>query len=373
MAARSEGPLGCERVDGHPIVHLSLLDKAPLHKYSHSQPSGLSTRNYLRTVHNKRDGLSAADEGPHASEESVFAKQADGEATGTEVTEIHIVEPATEASVDEGLQSGSRNSRRFTGKATKTVTQGVVLNIKSEPVELDEAVVLGPSWKVLETRTRVAEILEPRNPLHDADQELIRKLGITDYVLLTLLHSVTDEALPHGFLADFVYLEQAVRRASDKNLRLATSIFDAEAELFLEADKRRLFATTLSTATAVDQLLVAADIKPRRFRSKWQQACCEGPTARKDAESAERLRWIVLLADLLRNTATPMGRLLRERPANSQLLGGGRRAGTFRSRVRVVQKFLSWLALAHNLAFPDHWRQLIEYMQVRLSRTELKV
>ena len=62
-----------------------------------------------------------------------------------------------------------------------------------------------------------------------------------------------------------------------------------------------------------------------------------------------------------------MGRLLRENPANSPLLGGGRRAGTLRLRVRVVQKFLSWLALSHNLAFPEDWRQLIEYMQVRLS------
>ena len=62
-----------------------------------------------------------------------------------------------------------------------------------------------------------------------------------------------------------------------------------------------------------------------------------------------------------------MGRLLRENPANSQLLRGGRRAGTLRSRVRVVLKFLSWLALAHNLAYPAHWRHLIECMQVRLS------
>ena len=40
-----------------------------------------------------------------------------------------------------------------------------------------------------------------------------------------------------------------------------------------------------------------------------------------------------LVADLLRHTDTPMGRLLRENPTNSQLLGGGRMAGTLRSRV----------------------------------------
>ena len=90
--------------------------------------------------------------------------------------------------------------------------------------------------------------------------------------------------------------------------------------------------------------MLAADLKSRRFRTKWQQASYEGPTARKDAESAERSRWLSLLADLLRNTDTPMGRLLRENPTNSQLLGGGRRAGTLRFRVRAIQKFLGWLA-----------------------------
>ena len=118
----------------------------------------------------------------------------------------------------------------------------------------------------------------------------------------------------------------------------------------------------------VDQLVVAAGIKPRRFRTKWQRSCYEGPTARQDAESAERNRWINLLADLLRQTDTPMGRLLRQNPANSQLLGGARRAGTLRSRVRNIQKFVaSWLAVAHGVTFPVNWRQLIECAQVRLS------
>ena len=62
-----------------------------------------------------------------------------------------------------------------------------------------------------------------------------------------------------------------------------------------------------------------------------------------------------------------MGRLLRENPANSQLLGGSRRAGTLRSRVRVIQKFIVLLTTAHNVAFPLHWKHLIEYFQVRLS------
>ena len=118
-----------------------------------------------------------------------------------------------------------------------------------------------------------------------------------------------------------------------------------------------------------DQLVVAADMRPKRFRTKWQRAIYEGPTARKDAETAERDRWIQLLANLLRSTDTPMGKLIRENPSNIQLLGGGRRAGTLRSRVRSVQKFLGWLIASHGISFPVHWRQLTEYLQVRYSET----
>ena len=70
---------------------------------------------------------------------------------------------------------------------------------------------------------------------------------------------------------------------------------------------------------------------------------------------------------LLRSTDTPMGKLIRENPSNIQLLGSGRRAGTLRSRVRSVQKFLGWLMASHDISFPVHWRQLTEYLQVRYS------
>ena len=75
-------------------------------------------------------------------------------------------------------------------------------------------------------------------------------------------------------------------------------------------------------------IIIAADLKPRKFRTKWQQAVYEGPTVRKDSEAAERGCWIALLAVLLRSTNTPMGRLIREYPSYVQLLGGRHRAGT---------------------------------------------
>ena len=106
---------------------------------------------------------------------------------------------------------------------------------------------------------------------------------------------------------------------SDSSLDGTTYSY-AEAERLLADEKQRKLHEKLSSSPVVDQLVVAADIKPRRFRTKWQKSCYEGPTARQDAESAERSRWINLLANLLRHTDTPMERLLRENPANSHAL-----------------------------------------------------
>ena len=62
-----------------------------------------------------------------------------------------------------------------------------------------------------------------------------------------------------------------------------------------------------------------------------------------------------------------MGRPLRENPANSQLLGGGRRAGSLISRERCIQKFIAWLFPVDGETFPVHSKQLVENAQVRLS------
>ena len=47
-----------------------------------------------------------------------------------------------------------------------------------------------------------------------------------------------------------------------------------------------------------------------------------------------------------------MGRLFRENPSNVRLLGGRLRAGTLRSRVRTIQKFMEWLIAAHGVSLP---------------------
>ena len=61
---------------------------------------------------------------------------------------------------------------------------------------------------------------------------------------------------------------------------------------------------------------------------------------------------------------------------STKLLGGGRTVSTLRSRVRVLRRFLSLLALNHQQVYPLSWLQLTEYLRVKLqepcSRAGLK-
>ena len=178
---------------------------------------------------------------------------------------------------------------------------------------------------------------------------------------------VKDNALPIGYLQQFLSLEIPACRAAKRSKVSAALISDSMASTALSELRKKDVQRAAQVISISDQVVIAADLKPRRFRTKWQRAFYDGPTARKDAELAERDRWVQLLANLLRSTDTPMGRLIRENPSNVQLLGGGRRAGTLRSRVRSIQKFIEWLVAAHQVSFSNHWRQLTEYLQVRYS------
>ena len=163
--------------------------------------------------------------------------------------------------------------------------------------------------------------------------------GMSDFARLyyTL---VRDGALPIGYLDEFLTLELPARRATKRSRSFACSISDAAAASALSHLRQEAQRMALEVISVSDQLVIAADLRPKKLRTRWQRAVYDGPTARKDAEAAERDRWIQLLSNLLRSSETPMGKLIRESPSNVQLLGGGRRAGTLRSGVRSVQKFL---------------------------------
>ena len=139
------------------------------------------------------------------------------------------------------------------------------------------------------------------------------------------------------------------------------STSEVDAALILHERSGELKHKVRLDKSVADQLVHSAAARPRKYRARYLSAQFQGPTARKDAEDSERNRWTTELADLLRGTQSPMGQ-----PGN-QLTGGGRRASTLRSRVRGVKRFLSWLALRHELTYPTELSQLTEFLQVRLQ------
>ena len=107
------------------------------------------------------------------------------------------------------------------------------------------------------------------------------------------------------YLQEFRSLETPARRAAKRSQILAASFSDSMAATALSVLRREADRRATEIGTIGDQSAIAADLKPKKFRTRWQRAVYDGPAARKDAELAERDRWIQLLANLLRSTDTP--------------------------------------------------------------------
>ena len=122
-----------------------------------------------------------------------------------------------------------------------------------------------------------------------------------------------------------------------------------------------------SEKLAVDQFLLASTERPTKFGARWQEKFFDGPAARKDAEDALRNKWPQELESLLKGTGTPMGKILNTKAGDCNVLGGGRRASTLRARVRASEKYLSWLAVSPNVAFPSQVAHLTGFLESRHS------
>ena len=80
-----------------------------------------------------------------------------------------------------------------------------------------------------------------------------------------------------------------------------------------------------------------------------------------------RTKWLQELEALLMGTKTPMGEVLSNRQGDRSFLGGGRRASTLRARVRASKKYLAWLAVSADVAFPSEVSHLTGFLESRHS------
>ena len=103
--------------------------------------------------------------------------------------------------------------------------------------------------------------------------------------------------------------------------------------------------------TLAEMVAATAGRAPKTFKSRFQRALYDTPSARQEAEEAERLRWLQALALLVERSFTPMGNLLARQPGSLALLGAGRRAASLRNRVRLLRNYFSWLTAIHEVLY----------------------
>ena len=312
MAARSDGSLALSRVDGHPISALSLQDKVLLRKYSIPVSTDMSiTAAETSLVQSERDECMIRSEGPQKAKDRVKVDQRDptlfdSNARGSADPLVPIPSSVSKDSELPNTGEADPKRRRRIGK----------VGTKKEPRKD-----CGGTSDRKSVKSQIAA-WSSNIPLDTRDCSVVQKCGVTDMVRLYITF-VMDRAIPAGFLAEFLLLEHSLKLSSRRSMNQATSLTDAEAERLLIIDKKQRDTQILHSSAASDQLVLAAELKPRRFRSKWQRIVYEGPTARKDMEDAERARWVASLGDILKHTDTPMGRLLREKPIEFAVAGIG--------------------------------------------------
>ena len=106
--------------------------------------------------------------------------------------------------------------------------------------------------------------------------------NVPDFVLLHFT-LVSDGAIPSGYLEQFIAPEQPIRAAADRADRRNAAITNFSAAQWLHRWRESQREQQSIERNALDQLVLASEVKPKRFRSRYQAKSFQGPTARQDA------------------------------------------------------------------------------------------
>ena len=185
------------------------------------------------------------------------------------------------------------------------------------------------------------------------------------------ISQVNGGLLRGGFEDSFVRLAQKARPAQKRiQKRIATM---SPMDLGQELRERQVSTLRVEEArkTATEQLMHASGRVPEKARTRIAMMSFSGPTARQDAERAEKSRWLAHLATLL------VGQRLVEKPAACNSMGLGLRSGTLRNRVHALRRYFSLLATSHQVPFPSAEEHVLDYLELKVqelcTRVALKV
>ena len=172
---------------------------------------------------------------------------------------------------------------------------------------------------------------------------------------------VRDGPLPARYEQEFATQAKVIAPVAAREERMMANFGNVEAAVWLHDREKGKYEEEEVVQQTAAQFQWAAGERPRRYRTLLGRSLYDGPTARRDAEEAERQRWLRVLADLAR------GQLFATQPGSVEVLGGGKRASILRSRVRAIRKFLSWLHVTHGIQSPQLVEHFTEYLRMRLS------
>ena len=201
----------------------------------------------------------------------------------------------------------------------------------------------------------------------ECQSDVIDSVSAPPDILLLYWTLVKDGVPPRGYESQFAILETAILKGARRALKRTAGSDNLTAAVWLHQRNLQSQQKQHSERLAVDQFLLAALDRPSKFRARWQEKYYDGPNARPDAEQALRTKWLQELEALLMGTKTPMGEALSNKLGDRSFLGGGRRASTLRARVRASKKYLAWLAVSADVAFPSGVSRLTGFLESRHS------
>ena len=142
---------------------------------------------------------------------------------------------------------------------------------------------------------------------------------------------------------------------------------DVQSALWFHERSKISERTTEEQRQTVDLLAQVATLRPRRIKNRLQRTLAASANARRDAKELERF----LFGSCSCAHPFSYGHAHIETPDRTvdELSVPGSRTWGLHSeeRVRTVKKFMAWLGLTHQLAFPTSYLQYAQYLEVRQS------
>ena len=112
------------------------------------------------------------------------------------------------------------------------------------------------------------EVADSAVPPTSLSSPSILNTGPPDFALLYFT-LVKDNAVPMGYLQKILSLEIPARRAAKRSQISAASISDSMAAAALSVFRRQADQRATEIGSIGDKLVIAADLKLRKFRTRW--------------------------------------------------------------------------------------------------------